>query len=140
MICAVLRCMMHVCLRRREGSSRAASSIAAASLQQSLSESLSESDGEVESLIKQHVAGAHLLSRGASEIVFRLPKEDSSRRDPKIALFSDHTIATDYPLQLYIEQPVCQIVWCEKVLEHTLQQSQSNNVSLSPFCVAANGS
>ena len=40
----------------------------------------------MESLIKQHVTGAHLLSRGASEIVFRLPKEDSSRRDPSIAL------------------------------------------------------
>lgn len=49
--------------------------------QQSISE-LSDGDAEVDGLVSRHITGAQLISRGASEMVFRLPKEDSRKWVP----------------------------------------------------------
>ena len=46
--------------------------------QQSIQD-LSEGDAEVDRLMTKHIASAQLIARGASEMIFRLPKEDSSR-------------------------------------------------------------
>lgn len=60
----------------RQSSSRAR--LPAVLSQQSISE-LSEGDAEVDGLLTKHVPAAQLIARGASEMIFRLPKEDSSR-------------------------------------------------------------
>lgn len=40
---------------------------------------LSEGDASLDTLIRSHVPGAVLVSRGPAELAFRLPKEETSQ-------------------------------------------------------------